>query len=138
MDLFNNAAILPGKHFVSPYDDIELRVYSQCPTSYVMICLDIRKSPTLRLQCVNLAKKGGVNDGNDGNDEYIKYITSVGRGDVNFGFLGFVSMHFNGEKKNLEYCGLSPSKPLYCSLRSPVIRRSQLPTPLYPYMTPPS
>ena len=49
IDLFNNAAILPGKQFVSRYDDIELRVYSERPTSYLMICSDIHKSLTLRL-----------------------------------------------------------------------------------------
>jgi len=73
------------------------------------------------MQCIKLAKKSGVNDGNN---DCSNYIAGSGRGDVNVGFLGFVSMHFNGEKKNLEYCGLSPSKPLYCSLRSPVIQRS--------------
>ena len=60
-----------------------------------MICSDISKASTLRLQCINLAKKSGVNDGNN---EYSKYIDSIGRGDVNVGFLGFVSMHFNGKK----------------------------------------
>jgi len=57
IDLFNNAAILSAKHFVSTYDDIALKVYFQRPTSNLMICSDISKSPTLRLQCINLAKK---------------------------------------------------------------------------------
>jgi hypothetical protein len=47
IDFFNNMTILPGKQFVSRYDDIELRVYSKRPTSYLMICSDIKKSPTL-------------------------------------------------------------------------------------------
>ena len=44
IDLFNNAAILPGKQFVSLYDDIELRVYSERPTLYLIICSDIKKN----------------------------------------------------------------------------------------------
>jgi len=57
IDLFNNAAIFPGEQFVNWYDDIELRVYSQRPTSNLMICSDINKSPTLSVQCINLVKK---------------------------------------------------------------------------------
>ena len=60
IDLFNNAAILPNEHFVSPFDNIEMRVYSVYPTTYVMICPDIRKSSSLCRQCVNLAN-GAMN-----------------------------------------------------------------------------
>ena len=97
MDLFNNVAILTSEHFISPYDDIELGVYSESPTTHLMICSDIRKSPSLTLECVNLAKKSYANDGND---EYSKYLACVGRGEVNVGFLGFVRMHVNGKNQH--------------------------------------
>ena len=76
IDLFNNAAILPGKQFVSRYDDIELRVYSERPTSYLMICSDINKSPSLRVACINLVKKC---DDRNGNNLHSNLIQMVGR-----------------------------------------------------------
>ena len=92
IDLFNNAAILPGKQFVSRYDDIELRVYSERPTSYLMICSDINKSPTLSLVCINLVKKC---DDRNGNNIHSNLIQLVGKGNEKVVFLGFVTLHFN-------------------------------------------
>ena len=62
-----------------------------------MICFDIHKSPTLRVQCINLAKKC---DENNGNNEYSNHIHGLGRGTVKVGFLGFVTMHFKEEKED--------------------------------------
>jgi len=121
IDLFNNAVILPGNQFVSLYDGIELRVYSQRPASNLMICSDIHKSPSLRVQCINLAKKC---DENNGNNEYSNHINGLGRGTVKVLFLGFVTMHFKEEMKMLESCSLSQYSPLYCLWRRAVIPRS--------------
>ena len=71
IDLFNNAAILPGNQFVSRYDDIELRVYYERPTSNLMICSDIDKSPTLRVTYINLVKKCDENNVNNSHSNFI-------------------------------------------------------------------
>ena len=85
IDLFNNAAILPGKKFVSRYDDIELLLYTERPTSYLMICSDINKSPTLRLACINLVKKCDDRNGNNINSSLIQL---VGKGNEKVVFFG--------------------------------------------------
>ena len=97
INLFNNAAILPGKKFVSQYDDIELKVYSERPTSYLMICSDINKSPSLRVACINLVKK--CHDRN-GNNSHSNLIQLVGRSTMKVSFLGFVTLHFNEENED--------------------------------------
>ena len=97
IDLFNNAAILPGNQLVSRSDDIELRVYSERPTSYLMICSDINKSPSLRVECINLVKKC---DDRNGNNLHSNLIQLVGRATENVSFLGFVALHFNEENED--------------------------------------
>jgi len=62
-----------------------------------MICSDINKSPTLRVQCKNLVKKW---DENNGNNAHSNHIQVVGRGRDKVVFLGFVTMHFNEEKED--------------------------------------
>ena len=62
-----------------------------------MICSDINKSPTLRVECINLVKKC---DEKNGNNSHSNFIQMVGRGTDKVFFSGFVTLHFNEENED--------------------------------------
>ena len=116
LDLFNKSVILSGKSFTSTHDDIELQVYSDLPTTYLMCCSDISKAPRLAFECHNIARKSFEYEKDDA---YCKYITNVMQcKENNLSFLGFVTMHLTGKDQNVLSSFTIQSFVLYSDMQS--------------------
>ena len=116
LDLFNKSVILSGKSFTSTHDDIELQVYSDLPTTYLMCCSDISKAPSLVFECFNIARKSFEYEKDDA---YCKYITNVMQcKEKNLSFLGFVTMHRTEKDQNVLSSFTIQSFVLYSDMQS--------------------